>query len=403
MNLVSRYIKRPHLVLSFVFLVSLVGIMGYKKMPFNLFPDTDRPQISVVTVMPGAAAGDVETDITRVIEKEVSSIDLMRKVTSTSKDEVSVVLAEFEYQKGLDSAATDVANALSKVAARLPQGIRPPQIFKISQATQPTMTLALSPKQGYPVDLRKIRELADNQIKEELLRTHDVGNVEVFGGHQPEVLVSVQPDYLSRFGIAITDVMAAISAQNQNIPQGIIVRKEGQYLFKTEGSTTRIGQLADLVIARRDTGVVHLRDLARITSAEQERQSAYHGNGKEAIGINILRTESGHTLDPILAVEASLPRLKAAYPFINFETSHTQKDLINTSVDNMLGALREAVIVTILVIFLFLGNLRAMGLCASRSPASGLIALDRPGRFLHRISHHHSYLRPVYPAGRPGG
>ena len=182
MKVVERYIRKPHLVLSFVILLSVVGLIGYKKMPFNLFPDTDRPQISVVTVMPGAAAADVETDITRIIEKEVSTIDMVRKVTSTSKDEVSVVTAEFEYAKGLDAAATDVANALSKVGARLPPAIRPPQIFKISQATQPTMTLALSPAPGSSADLRKIRELADNPIKEELLRVPDIANVEVFGG-----------------------------------------------------------------------------------------------------------------------------------------------------------------------------------------------------------------------------
>jgi multidrug efflux pump subunit AcrB len=373
MNIVRRYIERPHLVLSFVILLSVVGIMGYKSMPFNLFPDTDRPQISVVTVIPGAAAADVETDITRVIEKEISSIDMVRTVTSTSKDEVSVVLAEFEYAKGLDSAATDVANALSKVTARLPQGIRPPQVFKISQATQPTMTLALSPGQGSAVDLRKIRELADNQIKEELLRIPDVGNVEVFGGHQPEIAVLVEPDRLNRFGIGITDVVAAVSAQNQNIPQGIIIKKEGQYLFKTEGTATRMGQLADLLVARRDAGVVHLRDVAKIRQAEQEPQSAYHGNGKEAIGINILRTQSGHTLDPIVAIEAHLPQLKAKYPFVNFETSYTQKYLITLSVENMLDALRDAVIVTVILIFLFLGNLRAMLLCAVSIPFTYLI------------------------------
>jgi len=373
MKFVRRYIERPHLILSFVILLSIVGIIGYKRMPFNLFPDTDRPQISVITFMPGAAAADVETDITRIIEKEVSSIDMVRTVTSTSKDEVSVVLAEFEYEKGLDSAATDVANALSKVTARLPQGIRPPQIFKISQATQPTMTLALSPRQGYLVDLRKIRELADNQIKEELLRIPDVGNVEVFGGHQPEVLVSVNPERLARFGIGITDILAAVSAQNQNIPQGIIIKKESQYLFKTEGAATRIGQLADLVVGRRDTAVVHLRDVAKIQLAEQEPQSAYHGNGKEAIGINILRTESGHTLEPIEAVESYLPQLRASYPLIDFEISYTQKDLITTSVENMLESLRDAIIFTVIVIFLFLGNLRTMMLCAISIPFTYLL------------------------------
>ena len=373
MNIVRRYIERPHLVLSFVILLSVVGMIGYRKMPFNLFPDTDRPQISVVTVLPGAAAADVETDITRLIEKELSAIDLVRKVTSTSRDEVSVVLAEFEYAKGLDAAATDVANALSKVGARLPQGIRSPQIFRISQATQPTMTLALSPKPGHLADLRKIRELADNQIKEELLRLPALGNVEVFGGHQPEVLVAVDPERLSRFGIGITEVMAAVAAQNQNIPQGVMVQKEGQFLFKTQGAATRVEELADLVVARRDNGIVHLRDVAHLERAVQEPQSAYHGNGREAIGINILRTQNGHTLDSIRATESYLPALKAKYPFIHFETSYTQKNLIELSVDNMLVALRDAIIVTVIVIFLFLGNLRAMALCAIAIPFTYLI------------------------------
>ena len=373
MRLVERYIRRPHLVLSFVLLLSLVGILGYSKMPFNLFPDVDRPQITVITVMPGGAAGDVETDITRLIEKEVSTIDLVRKVTSTSKDEASVVTAEFEYEKSLDAAATDVANALSKITARLPQGVRAPQIFKISQATQPVMTLSLSPKPGSPVDLRKVRELADNQIREELLRSNEIANAEVFGGYQPEILVTVDQDRLNRFGIGLAEIMAAVAAQNQNIPQGMVINKGGQYLFKTEGAAPKAHELASLVIARRENGVVHLKDVARIEPGVQEPQSAYHGNGKEAIGINILRNQTGHTLDAIQAADDILPKLTARFPFINFEVSYTQKDLIERSVDNMLEALLDAVIITVIVLFLFLANLRTMLLCAIAIPFTYLI------------------------------
>lgn len=373
MKFVERYIRRPHLVLSMVLLLSVIGVMGYNKMPFNLFPDVDRPQISVVTVMLGAAAGDVESDITRLIEKEVSTIDMVRKVTSTSKDEASVVTAEFEYEKGLDAAATDVANALSKIAARLPQGVRPPQIFKISQATQPVMTLAISPKPGSPADLRKLRELADNQIKEELLRSPEIANAEIFGGYQPEIQVTVDQDRLNRFSIGLPDVIAAVSAQNQNIPQGMVINKEGQYLFKTEGSAKKAQELASLVIARRDTGIIHLSDVAKVGSGVQEPQSAYHGNGKEAIGINILRNQNGHALDTIKSAEEMIPKLRTRFPFVDFEISYTQKDLIARSVDNMLEALRDAVIITVIVLFLFLANLRTMLLCAIAIPFTYLI------------------------------
>ena len=373
MKFVERYIRHPHLVLSVVLLLSIVGILGYSKMPFNLFPDVDRPQITVITVMLGGAAGDVETDITRLIEKEVATIDLVRKVTSTSKDEASVVTAEFEYEKSLDAAATDVANALSKITARLPQGVRSPQIFKISQATQPVMTLAISPKPGSPADLRKLRELADNQIKEELLRSHEIANAEIFGGYQPEIKVTVDQDKLARFGVGLPEIMAAVTAQNQNIPQGMIINRGGQYLFKTEGAVKKSGELAELVIARRDTGIVHLKDVAKVESGVQEPQSAYHGNGKDAIGINILRSQTGHTLDTIQAAEQMVPKLQARFPFINLEVSYTQKDLIERSVDNMLEALRDAIIITVIVLFLFLANLRTMLLCAIAIPFTYLI------------------------------
>jgi len=373
MNFVAQYIRKPHLILSIVLLLSVVGIMGYWKMPFNLFPDVDRPQVSVITIMPGAAAADVEADITRAIEKELSTIDLVRRVTSISKDEASVVQAEFEYEKGLDAAATDVANALSKISSRLPANIRPPQIFKISQASQPNMTIALSPKTGYPADLRKIREMADNQIKEDLLRVPGIANVEVFGGWQPEIKVTIDPDQLKRFGLSLNDIMSALVAQNQNIPQGLIIRKEGQYIFKTEGQVNTPDELNNLIIGKKDGGIIHLRDVGSVAAGVQEPQSAYHGNGKEAIGINIMRAQTGHTLDTITAAEKALPHLKTKYPFIDFEISYTQKDLIKLSVDNMLVALRDAIIITVLVIFLFLGNIRTMSLCAISIPFTYLI------------------------------
>lgn len=373
MRFVEQYIGKPHLVLSVVLLLSVVGIIGYYKIPFNLFPDVDRPQIAIITVMPGAAASDIESDISRVIENEVSTIDLVRRVTSTTKDEVSVVQAEFEYQKGLDSAATDVANALSKVSSRLPAGIQPPQVFKISQASQPTMTIAMSPKDGSPVDLRRIRELADNQIKEELMRVPQIANIEVFGAWQPEVRVTIDPDRLKRFGLSLGSVISSISAQNQNIPQGLIIGKEGQYIFKTAGQVKVPEELNNVVVGRNENGTVHLRDIGRVEAATQEPQSAYHGNGREAIGLNILRAQNGHTLDTIQAAEKAMAQLKDRYPFINFEISYTQKELITMSVSNMLDALRDAIIITVIVIFLFLGSLRTMFLVAISIPFTYLI------------------------------
>lgn len=373
MTVMERILARPHLVLASVLLFSVVGLIGYFKMPFNLFPDSERPQITVVTVLPGGAAADIENDVSRIIEKELSTLDLVRRVTSTTKDEVSMVSAEFEYAKGLDAAATDVANALGKVGARLPREARPPQLFKISQATQPVLTLALSPADGSGLSLPQIRHLAENRIREELLRDPEIANIELFGANQPEIAVTIDPERLNRFGIAIAEVLGALATQNQNIPQGMVIRQEGQYLVKTDGAVQRPDQLLELVVARKGAALVHLRDVATVTQGVQEPQSAYHGNGRQAIGLNIMRGLSGHTLDTIRAVEHQLPKLKAAYPGIRFEVSYSQQDLVERSVDNMLEALRDAIIITVLVIFLFLGNLRTMLLVGISIPFSYLL------------------------------
>lgn len=373
MTVMERILARPHLVLASVLLFSVVGLIGYFKMPFNLFPDSERPQITVVTVLPGGAAADIENDVSRIIEKELSTLDLVRRVTSTTKDEVSMVSAEFEYAKGLDAAATDVANALGKLGARLPREARPPQLFKISQATQPVLTLALSPADGSGLSLSQIRHLAENRIKEALLRDPQIANIELFGANQPEIAVTIDPERLNRFGIAIAEVLGALATQNQNIPQGMVIRQEGQYLVKTDGAVQRPDQLLELVVARKGAALVHLRDVGTVTQGVQEPQSAYHGNGRQAIGLNIMRSLSGHTLDTIRAVEHQLPKLKAAYPGIRFEVSYSQQDLVERSVDNMLEALRDAIIITVLVIFLFLGNLRTMLLVGISIPFSYLL------------------------------
>jgi len=373
MKFTERYLKRPYLVTSLILLSAFIGFIGFRKMPINLFPDSDYPQIAVVTFYPGAPAKDIEDKVTRLIEKELNTIDQIRKVSSSTKDEITAVTAEFEYAKGLEGAATDVANALKKIEGQMPADTRPPQIFKISKATQPDLILSLTPKEDSPYDLARIRQLADNNIKEDLLRVPEVANVEVFGGYNPELTISVKPDRLDSYGINITEVIAAVAAQNLNIPSGLIIREKDQYVLKTQGELLKKEDAGEIVVKHNGNGDVHLKDVADIVPGYQERQSLYHGNGKPAIGISILRSVKGHDMDTIHAVEKALPALEAKYSMINFEIADTQKELIEKSVDNMIDALRDAIIMTVFVIFLFLADIRGMMIAAISIPFTYLL------------------------------
>ena len=152
MSFVDSYLKKPHLVSALLMLAAGLGVIGYNRLPFKLFPDTERPQVAVVIVLPGASAADVESDITRPVERELSGLDQVRAVRSTSRDEVSAVTVEFRYTRDLSSAATDVANALEKVRAGFPAGTRAPILFQVSSATGAVMTVALRPKADSHLD-----------------------------------------------------------------------------------------------------------------------------------------------------------------------------------------------------------------------------------------------------------
>ena len=373
MRVVDSYLKRPHLVSSLVLLAAVIGFAGYRRMPVNLFPDSERPKVAVVSVDPGASARDVEAEVTRTIEKELNTIEQVRLVTSVSKDEVSAVTAEFEYGKGLDAAATDVANALQKIEAALPEGLRPPMIFKVSSATPAVLTLALRPKTGSQLDLSMVRQLADNPIKERLLQLPEVADVEVFGAHQPVIRVDLDRDALERFHLTPLDVRQAVVAFNANQPVGLLITRESQFLLKRMGQFERVADVARIPVAHRDGGDVHLADVATVRRSVAEPQSAYHGDGEPAIAVNIQRATTGVALNTIADVAGALPDLEGTYPDIAFTIPDTQGTLINLSVGNMLGALRDAVLMTVLVVFLFLADLRGMALAAIAIPFTYLL------------------------------
>ncbi len=365
---VEYYLSNPHLITAMLLLAVAFGVIGFKAMPLNLFPDANYPMISVIIPWPGASAGDVEDKVTRIIEKELSTVDLVRKVKSVSQDEMAAVSVEFQYEKGLDAAATDVANTLKRIEAKLPPDIRPPEIFRVSDATTPVFTLAASPAPGSNLDMSKIRQLADNELREAFLRIPNVADVEIFGGYLPEVEIAVDPVRLHAHGISLEQVIMAIRSQNLNIPDGLIIRKQGQLLVKTAGEMLEKGKLQAIIVGHEPGGDVHLGDVAKVLTSYKERQSLFRGNGKPAIGINIMRSEKGHVTTTIKALEQALPAIRAAFPEVSIQVADTQKNIIDTSIDNMVEALRDAIIMTVGVIFLMLANMRMSLLAAVSIP-----------------------------------
>ncbi len=370
-RLVNWYVRKPNAVLAVMLFFCAIGIIGYIKIPRKFFPDTNRPQVAVVTIEPGSSADDIASHITRPIEERLKTIDNVRKIRSVSKDEVSVVSVEFNYSKKLDAAATDVSNELSKVVSKLPKDIIPPQVYKISDATNPVMVLSVYPKKNSHLSLAQVRELAENEIKDRLLNLPHVSDVEVFGGYQREI--RILPNYLKmeRYHISLNQLAKIVRDNNRNAPVGLIINKDGLIVLKVEDEAKRIEQLKNIYVKPN----IRLSDVAKVKWGYKDRLSAYHGNGKPAIGISILRSESGYELPTIKSVERFLPKLRKMYPQLRFEVADTQGWLIRLSNKNMIDSLRDAVIMTLVVIFLFLANIRMLVISFFSVPITYLITI----------------------------
>jgi multidrug efflux pump subunit AcrB len=352
-SFIEALLKRPSFVFSFLALFIFFGFVGYNKINHKLFPDSNYPQIAVVVVQNGASAKSMASNIAVNVEEELYTLDKVRRVYSTTIDEVCVINAEFEYDKNIDSAANDVANSLDKIKSILPASIASPQIIKITAATAPVITLALSAKED-STSLENIRELAQIKLKHKLLKVEGVSDVEIFGGYQKEIQILVDKDKLESLNLSLSQVMAVITANNQDFAAGFISNEASRYLLKASLKKESISALNELQI----NASVKLKDVATVSLSHYENSAEYFGNSKPAIALSIQRGENDDIVKTIENVEAEIENFRQLYQNINFEVSDTQKDTIVQSTQNMFESLRDAIIMSTIVVFFFLASFR---------------------------------------------
>ncbi len=358
LGFVGFVFKNPYLVMVLSLLALVMGYYGSYAIKTDLFPDVNRPTVAVLVMEPGASAKDMAEYVARPIERQCNALSDIRKVSSVSKDEIAVVTAEFRYGRDLQAAVTDVMTALQKTQAKLPRDILPPQVFKIGDFTRPVLTLAVLPAKGSPYDLALARQLADNDLKDALLAIPEVSDAEVFGGHVREISIQVDPVRLAGLHIPFSAITRAVQANNLDIPEGFLLNRRFQVILKTRGELEHIGQLKDLPIAYKGR-VIHLRDVAEVKNTVADRFSAFHWNGRPAIAVNITRHEDTNTVDTINAVKKHLPELRKRFPQVEIAVADTQERIINLSVSNLKDSLKDAILFTVLVIFLMIADLRS--------------------------------------------
>lgn len=377
MNLTTFALNHRYAILALGLLIAVMGMFGYRNTPVDLFPETAPPQVLVITQQPGASADDVADKLTEIVEQEISTLSELKNITSTSRDQVSSVKAEFYYTKSPAEAVMEVQNALGRITSDLPDEAMEPAVYQISDASSRALiTLALSPRENSRKDLASIRLVAENQIRNSFLRLRHIADVEVFGANDPEVKIFLNRNKLAAQSIFPEQVLSAIAGQNISAPAGNLYTRKHEYVVKTTGEFRNLEDLRRLPVLKNEQGFVRLGDLARIELGVMEARSRYLGNGREAIAMNLMRAEGGKTVAAIEEAKALLPKLKAEYPDIRFEITDDQAPLINLNLSGMRNSIIQAIILTVLVIFVFLANIQSALIVAISIPLAFLFTLS---------------------------
>lgn len=373
-------INRPITTLMGVMIFIVFGLMSYRSMPVNLFPNVDFPVVSIQTGYYGADASTVETKVTDKLEEAVSGIDGIKKLMSTSYNGFSSVVIQFELFKDLDEATNDVRDKIGSVM--LPREVEKPTVKKLGM-TGGAISLFVSSKSG---DIQALMRLSDEKLKPKLQRIKGVGEVDILGFQDREIRIFIDPDKLNKYGLTPYELSVAISAQNISQGVGKIITKTQEIVIKAKANATSIAALGDILIKPG----VRLKDIASITDGLSDPKSYSSFNGAQGVTLVIKKISGENVLNIIKGVKAIMPKLtELSGEAYNLQLIEDQSDKIMVNMDNVTFDLIYGSILAIIIVFFFLRNVTATIVSALAIPASiiGTFAIiDALGYDLNRLT-----------------
>ncbi|HTD69574.1 MAG TPA: efflux RND transporter permease subunit [Gemmatimonadales bacterium] len=368
MKLSETSIQRPVLASMISAALVLFGVIGYTRLSVRELPDIDPPIISVSTTLPGANAQVVETAVTDVLEEELSTIQGIRTLSSSSSEENSQITLEFNLDRPVDVAAQDVRDKVSRVRGRLPVDVLEPVIAKEQADAQPFFWLALS-SPNY--DLMQLSDVADRLVKARLQSLAGVGSAGIFGERRFAMRVWVKPEELSARQLTVQDVEAAIVARNVEIPAGRIESTRREFSVRSLGELKTPREFEQLVVKSEGNQLIKLKDVANVELGPEDNRSIFRYNGNPAVAIGVVRQSKANLIDVARRIREAIPGIQQTLPTgVKLEIAWDGSVFVTHSINDARLTLLIAAILVVLIIFVFLRNLRATVIPGLAIPAS---------------------------------
>jgi len=350
-------IRRPVLASMLSIALVLFGVIGYSRLSVREYPDVDPPVISVSTTLPGANPQVVESAVTDILEEELSTVPGLRTLTSSSAEQVSNITLEFTLDRKVEDAAQDVRDKVSRVRGRLPEDVLEPVVSKQEADASPFFWLALS---GANYDLLQLSDIADRVVKTRLQSLPGVGSALIAGERRYSMRVWLSASGLAARQLTVQDVESAIRSRNVEIPAGRIESQRREFTVRSLGELKTPEEFSEMVVSSVNGVPVKLRDLARVELGAEDVRSAFRFNGTPAVAIGVVRQSKANLIDVADAIRGALPAIQTALPpGVTIQPGTDYSVFVRRSIHEARQTLVIAAILVIIIIFVFLRNLRA--------------------------------------------
>ena len=348
--------------------VIILGLFSLSRLPIDQMPEMDPPYVTVMTTYAGANASDIETNITKIIENSLNSVDGLKNITSTSKDNISVVTLEFEWGENIDEALNDIRSYVDLLYDNLPDGVSRPMILKLNSSAMPVLIYGFTANESYS----GLDRILEDNVVNELNRIDGIGNITVSGAPERYVYIDLDPKQLDAYGISLEQVGNAISSNNLDLASGTVKMGKEQYQMRVKGEYVESSEIANIAVTTTGTGrQVFVRDLATVRDTIKDLSLDEKINRHDGARIIISKQTGANTVAIAKQVRAQMEQIqKTLPPDIEATLIRDGSEEITNAINGLSESIFYALLFVVLVVLVFLGNWRSTIIIALTIPIS---------------------------------
>lgn len=366
MTLTQYSVERPVATLMACLAVVILGVVALRKLAVDLMPEMEYPTVSVTTLYNGAGPAEIETLITRPMEQTLSSVRGVDRISSTSTEGSSTVRIQFNWGVNIDSAVSDIRDAIQRIRKQLPQQIEEPSIRHFDVADQPILYLGISSK----LDPIPLTRLAEQQIAPQLERVDGVARVTLRGSVRREIQINLNRTKLEALDMGVSEVVDILARENSSQPAGDLQQGPFKLLVRSHGEFTSLQEIEDTVVRERHGAVVRIRDVAEVIDGEEERTELSRIDGRPAIMVYIFKQAGANTIEVSDGVHAAVEHLNGTLRDAQLKIRIDKSDFIRSAIANVKHSALSGMGLAVLVLIVFLGSFRSTLVVAVSMPLS---------------------------------